>query len=169
MRSLNTSKSALEHVKDVTMPVGLLKLLLQVAIAYGDFDEESYLRSNPDVRDAINRGEIESGQLHYIGFGYFEGRKGVAVDESWYLEKYPDVALAVKEGRVDSATRHFNSIGAGEGAVRVPINRTMRRNGKKPFTARKSCDRARHLLADYFPADHLFRVAARLQCFSVLL
>jgi hypothetical protein len=115
LRSLNTSKSALEHVKDVTIPVGLLKLLLQVAIAYGDFDEKSYLKSNPDVRDAINRGEIENGQLHYIGFGYFEGRKGVAVDESWYLEKYPDVALAVKEGRVDSATRHFNSIGAGEG------------------------------------------------------
>jgi hypothetical protein len=117
LRSLNTSKSALEHAKDVTISVGLLKLLLQFAVAQGDFDEESYLRSNPDVRDAVNSGEIESGRLHYIGFGYFEGRKGgmVAVDESWYLKKYPDVAIAVKDGRVDSATQHFNTIGAGEG------------------------------------------------------
>jgi hypothetical protein len=117
LRSLNTSKSALENAKDVAIPVGLLKLLLQMAIACADFDEEGYLNANPDVRDAVSRGAIESGRLHYIGFGYFEGRKGgtVAVDEPWYLRKYPDVASAVRQGRVESATHHFNSIGAGEG------------------------------------------------------
>jgi hypothetical protein len=117
LRSLKTNKSALESGKNLTIPVGLFKLLLQMALAHADFDEEGYLSANPDVRDAIKRGQIESGRLHYIGFGYFEGRKGgtAAVDESWYLRKYPDVASAVKQGRIESATHHFNSIGAGEG------------------------------------------------------
>jgi len=101
----------------VKIPVGLLKFLLQLAIAYADFDEESYLKENPDVRDAVNRGEIENGRFHYIGFGYFEGRRGgmATVDESWYLRQYPDVANAVKNGQIKSATRHFDSIGGGEG------------------------------------------------------
>ena len=117
LRSLKKSKSELERATDLAIPVGLFKLLLQLAIAYADFDEERYLAANPDVREAVNRGEIESGRLHYIGFGYFEGRKGgtVSVDESWYLRKYPDVAGAVRGGRIESAAHHFNSIGAGEG------------------------------------------------------
>ena len=117
LRRLNTTKSGLENTEDVAVPVGLLKLLLQMANACADFDEEKYLSKNPDVRDAVKRGAIESGRLHYIGFGYFEGRGGgtALVDEAWYLRKYPDVANAVKEGRVQSATDHFNSIGAAEG------------------------------------------------------
>lgn len=117
LRSLNTSKSALDQAKDVSIPVGLFKFLLQLAIAYGDFDEESYFKENPDVREAVKRGDIESGRLHYIGFGYFEGRKGgmPEVDETWYLRKYPDVASGVKEGRINSATDHFDAVGAGEG------------------------------------------------------
>lgn len=117
LRGLNTNKSALEQESNVTIPVGLFKLLLQLAIAQSDFDEEAYLSANPDVREAVYRGEIESGRLHYIGFGYFEGRRGgsVEVDEDWYLRKYPDVASAVRTRRVDSAIHHFESIGAGEG------------------------------------------------------
>jgi hypothetical protein len=117
LRALNTNKSNLENAKEITIPVGLFKLLLQMAIAYADFDEKSYLSVNPDVQEAVNRGQIENGRMHYIGFGYFEGRKSGTdtVDESWYLRKYPDVANAVKNGRIKSATDHFNSIGAGEG------------------------------------------------------
>jgi hypothetical protein len=117
LRSLQTNRSAVETASEVTIPVALLRLLLQLALAHSDFDEERYLRANPDVRDAVQRGEIESGRVHYIGFGYFEGRSGgmTEIDEHWYLRKYPDVAAAVQNGQVESAVAHFNSIGAGEG------------------------------------------------------
>lgn len=117
MSALNLDKSALDGSGQVKVPAGLLKLLLQIAIAAAEFDEDSYLRENPDVAKALSRGEVESALMHYIGFGYFEGRRGggPAVDAEWYLGKYPDVAAAVRDGRVKSAEAHFLSIGGGEG------------------------------------------------------
>ena len=117
LRILRTTKSTVEAASEIAVPVALLKLLLQLALAHSDFDEERYLRANPDVRDAVSRGEIESGRVHYIGFGYFEGRQGgmTEVDERWYLHRYPDVAAAVQDGQIESALLHFNAIGAGEG------------------------------------------------------
>ncbi|WP_235884937.1 MULTISPECIES: hypothetical protein [Bradyrhizobium] len=117
MSALNLDKSALDGSGQVKVPAGLLKLLLQIAIAAAEFDEDSYLRENPDVAKAVSRREIESAHMHYIGFGYFEGRRGggPAVDAEWYLGKYPDVAAAVRDGRVKSAEAHFLSIGGGEG------------------------------------------------------
>ncbi len=41
---------------------------------YG-FDEGEYLRCNPDVRRAVNRGQMESGAAHYRVFGRREGRR----------------------------------------------------------------------------------------------
>jgi hypothetical protein len=117
LKSLGTPGQQIETSDKVTVPVKLLKLLLQLAVAYSDFDEDRYLQANPDVRQAVERGEIESGHLHYIGYGYFEGRKGgtAVVEENWYLQKYPDVAAAIRDGRVRSANDHFNSVGAAEG------------------------------------------------------
>ncbi|WP_271504863.1 hypothetical protein [Bradyrhizobium sp. CCBAU 11357] len=117
MNALNINKSVLDGNGQVKVPARLLKLLLQVALAAAEFDEDSYLRENPDVAKAIGRGDVESAHLHYIGFGYFEGRRGggPTVDDDWYLAKYPDVAAAVKDGRVKSAEAHFESIGGGEG------------------------------------------------------
>ncbi|MGL3110399.1 hypothetical protein [Bradyrhizobium sp. BR 1432] len=117
MSALNLDKSALDGSGHVNVPAGLLKLLLQIAIAAAEFDGDGYLRENPDVAKAVSRGEVESAHLHYIGFGYFEGRRGggPAVDAEWYLGKYPDVAAAVRDGRVKSAEAHFLSIGGGEG------------------------------------------------------
>jgi hypothetical protein len=117
MSALNQDKSALDEAGHVKVPTGLLKLLLQIAIAAADFDEERYLQENPDVARAVSHGEVESAHIHYVGYGYFEGRRGggPAVDAEWYLGKYPDVAAAVKEGRVNSAEAHFLSIGGGEG------------------------------------------------------
>ena len=53
---------------------------------------------------AVEKGEVGSGFLHYLRYGYFEGRMGAlpAVDEEWYLTTYPDVAQAVRAGRVIS-------------------------------------------------------------------
>jgi hypothetical protein len=117
LKSLGTHPEQVDKANKIAVPGRLLKLLLQLAVAYSDFDEDGYLRINPDVRRAVERGEVESGRLHYIGYGYFEGRKGgiAIVEEDWYLQKYPDVAAAIKEGRIKSALDHFNSVGAAEG------------------------------------------------------
>lgn len=39
------------------------------------FDESEYLRCNPDVRRAVNKGTMESGAVHYRVFGRREGRR----------------------------------------------------------------------------------------------
>lgn len=41
----------------------------------GGFDEEEYLRCNPDVRRAVNRGTMPSAAVHYRQFGRREGRR----------------------------------------------------------------------------------------------
>jgi GT2 family glycosyltransferase len=38
------------------------------------FDDAGYLRLNPDVRDAVESGHIESGYAHYVAHGHAEGR-----------------------------------------------------------------------------------------------
>ena len=117
VRSLDTTPAAVAAAKGVTIPGALLKLLLQMAVAQSDFDEERYLATNPDVKEAVARGEVESGHVHYVGFGYFEGRLGgmEEVDEAWYLRAYPDVAQALRDNQVASASQHFQAVGGGEG------------------------------------------------------
>jgi hypothetical protein len=122
MAALNASKADLNGNGRVEVPARLLKLLLQIALVTSEFDEKRYLSLNPDVANAIERGEIESAHMHYVGYGYFEGRQGngPVVDEEWYLAQYPDVAAAVREGRVKSAEAHFHMMGAGEGRCPAP-------------------------------------------------
>jgi hypothetical protein len=117
VKSLGVNADEVEKMEKVAVPAKLLKFLLQLAVASGDFDEEGYLKANPDVRQAVRRGKIESGHAHYIGFGYFEGRKGGAAvfEEDWYLKKYPDVAAAIRSGRIRTALDHFYNVGAVEG------------------------------------------------------
>lgn len=117
MTALDASKADLNGNGRIEVPARLLRLLLQITLVTTEFDEQGYLSQNPDVAEALKRGEVESAQMHYIGFGYFEGRQGggPTVDSEWYLVKYPDVAAAVREGRVRSAEAHFHSIGGGEG------------------------------------------------------
>lgn len=40
-----------------------------------EFDEDEYLRCNPDVRRAVERGEMASGEFHYRTFGRDEKRQ----------------------------------------------------------------------------------------------
>jgi len=117
LSKLKIDRSAFEKGGTVQIPVGLFKLLLQIALASAEFDEDDYLRENPDVAKALSTGDIESAHLHYIGFGYFEGRPDGSpeVDEDWYMRKYPDVAAAIEEGKIKSAKHHFHTIGAAEG------------------------------------------------------
>lgn len=39
------------------------------------FDEDEYLRCNPDVRLAVRRGKMQSGEYHYLRFGRGENRR----------------------------------------------------------------------------------------------
>jgi hypothetical protein len=114
---LNVDRSLLDGGGTVQVPAALFKLLLQIALAAAEFDEEGYLKENPDVGKALERGDVESAHMHYIGFGYFEGRQGGGpeVDEKWYLQKYPDVANGVRNSQIKSAAQHFYRIGAAEG------------------------------------------------------
>src|SRR6516225_10659763 len=84
----------LEAGKPVTIQAKLFKVLLEVAVSQASFDEKNYLDRNPDVKDAVSNGSIANARRHYVGFGYFESRRGgtPAVDEGWYLRSYPDVA-----------------------------------------------------------------------------
>src|SRR3954469_1332922 len=117
LKSLNSTRDEAEAAQEISVPLPLLKLLLQIALAQADFNEDSYLAANPDVKEAVDRGDVESGFTHFIGFGYFEGRRGgmAIVDEDWYLKKYPDVLTGIKKGAVSSADQPFNTVGAGEG------------------------------------------------------
>ncbi|MBR0673270.1 hypothetical protein [Neoroseomonas soli] len=116
LRSIGTSREELKGEQNVTVPLGLFRFLLQIAVANGDFNEAGYLAANPDVATATKSGSIESARLHYIGFGYFEGRRGGTpdVDERWYLRAYPDVEAAVKAGKLSSGREHFSMVGAAE-------------------------------------------------------
>jgi hypothetical protein len=117
LASVGTSREAMEQSDEVTIPAQLFRFLMQIAVAHSDFNEAGYLRANPDVATALDKGEIESARLHYVGFGYFEGRTGATpdVDEKWYLKAYPDVGSAVRAGRIGSAAEHFAVVGASEG------------------------------------------------------
>lgn len=117
LNALGATRKEFNRVDQITLPVPLLKILLQMANAASDFNEIGYLRENPDIAAAVKTGEIQSAKMHYIGFGYFEGRLGAIpeVDVPWYLESNPDVADAVEQQKVGSASEHFNVVGAGEG------------------------------------------------------
>jgi hypothetical protein len=116
LRCVGLTQSDLQSA-NVTIPTELLKLLLQVALANSEFNEAGYLRANPDIANAQRAGSIENPLLHYVGFGYFEGRLGATpdVNESWYLRVYSDVAAAVKAKQISSAQEHFELMGAAEG------------------------------------------------------
>lgn len=93
--------------------------LMSPRIAAIPFDEEWYLARHPDVREAVDSGEVSSAHDHYLRSGYFEGRMPVyiAVQEKWYCEAYPDVADAVRRGVYKSAQAHFELCGYREGRI----------------------------------------------------
>ena len=117
IRAAKKTAAAGQESDRITLPLNLFKFLLQAALASADFNEEYYLAANPDVRKRLDNTRELSANQHYVGYGYFEGRRGgmPQVDEQWYLQTYPDVASAVKSGQVASASEHFEVVGAAEG------------------------------------------------------
>lgn len=92
----------------------------------GTFDEDYYLKHNPDVAAAIKAGIFHSGYEHYTAFGQREGRMVVNsindpyYNESYYLALNPDVATAVYQGTYQSGYEHYLKWGKAEGRQMSP-------------------------------------------------
>ena len=60
---LNFDRSSLGQDGTVRVPAAMLKFLLQIALTAVKFDEGAYLKESRMSREAVERGDIESGQL----------------------------------------------------------------------------------------------------------
>ena len=100
----------------VRVQKNVLRALVMAALHAVDFDIETYLQNNPDLRGAWERGEIPDLHAHFINSGFFERRLASPpkVDEQWYLDQNRDVGAAINEGRVASAQQHYEERGAAE-------------------------------------------------------
>jgi hypothetical protein len=137
LKAIGISREEFHNSTEVVVPTELLKLLLQVAIANSDFNSVGYLRENPDIADAVQSATLDDPRLHYVGYGFFEGRLGATpeVDERWYLRTYTDVGDAVRSGDVASAAEHFRVIGATEGRSPSATYSLAAEQWKKVFTS----------------------------------
>lgn len=119
LETIGSTKEQFLDGKNISIPAELLKVILQAALASTEFNEAGYLAANPDVAAGIRLGTVPSARAHFVGYGYFEGRRGAmpAVDERWYLQTYQDVARALQSGTTElrTATEHFETVGAVEG------------------------------------------------------
>ncbi len=87
------------------------------------FDEAAYLAMYPDVAEAITRGDITSARVHFIEYGYFEGRfpGPIRVDAEWYAAQYSDIAEGIEVGDFKSCQEHFDLHGRVEGRLPHPL------------------------------------------------
>jgi hypothetical protein len=84
------------------------------------FDEEFYLRSYPDVANAVHSGALERGRVHFQGSGFHEGRNAFPFDIRWYSVAYPDAAREVGDGEYVNLLHHYVETGAARGYKPVP-------------------------------------------------
>src|SRR5258706_10110390 len=105
-------------------------LLFSTAAIAGDecFDETYYLKANPDVAAALQKGEFASGRAHYEAHGKSENRAACApkpvegcFDEAFYLKANPDVAAAIQKGEFASAREHYEGHGREEKRLPCPL------------------------------------------------
>ena len=104
--------SGLQHYNQFGKAEGrsLLPLNLEIGgLNMADFvDEVYYLRTNPDVAAAVERGELANGFEHFLRFGIQEGRNPSSFyDEEQYLALNLDVKAAVDNGVLRSGLSHF--------------------------------------------------------------
>ncbi len=114
---LMMTRERLQSGSKAAVPLPVLRVILTVAISTLPFDQDFYLSTYPDVRDAFLSGQVADLKLHFIEEGYLEGRFGSRpdVDEAFYKENYPDVATAISRGDVNSCLDHYMHAGAFEG------------------------------------------------------
>lgn len=78
------------------------------------FDQKYYLATNPDVAQAIARGQFSSAYAHFSQIGITEGRNPSSRFALQYLAENPDVAEAVAKGAFKSGFDHFFRFGYQE-------------------------------------------------------
>ncbi len=79
----------------------------------GHIDEASYLAWNPDVATAVERGEVTSGNDHYLFQGYLERRRATLPAT---IRAAPVDLVAMGRPYVASARLHFSGAGGRRGA-----------------------------------------------------
>jgi hypothetical protein len=116
-RSIIESSGSNKNMKEVIVPAWLFEHILKSALATAPLDEDWYLDHNPDVRAAVEAGQIANAKQHFIERGYFEDRLpfAIEVDRTFYFETYPDVWAAHQRGDLNSAQDHFMETGYREG------------------------------------------------------
>lgn len=111
---------------------------------YTQFDEAYYLSQNPDVADAIARGDVGSAEEHFNLFGFSEGRDpNPYFDTSFYLEQNPDVASAGV-----NPLDHYNTYGAAEGRGPTPLFDPAFYAQENPDVVAAGIDPYEHFLAN---------------------
>jgi hypothetical protein len=116
LHGIGSSRDKLKDKAEISIPIPLFKLLLQLALLNGEFNAAGYIASNRDIQDAVKKNQMQDPKSHYVKFGFFEGRRGAAppVDESWYRRTYSDIAIAIRDGAIKSGAEHFETIGGEE-------------------------------------------------------
>jgi hypothetical protein len=80
-------------------------------------DQDWYMATYPDARQAILAGAFGDALDHYLTIGLRDGRLPIEphVDELWYRVRYPDVDRAIRDGTIKSAKQHYARWGYREG------------------------------------------------------
>ncbi|MGD1808731.1 hypothetical protein ACP6PL_25290 [Dapis sp. BLCC M126] len=107
---LNINKIKTNIVAIATVAITICSSPLALAENYTrEFDEQGYLRQNPDVAELVSQGKYRSGYEHYVRYGQYENRSGAfkTFNEQEYLRQNPDVADAVRRGEFKSGYDHY--------------------------------------------------------------
>jgi phytanoyl-CoA hydroxylase len=100
-----------------------------------EFDEAFYLTKNPDVAEAVRRGDWPSGLTHYCVIGKSKGRPAAKpMDSEWYLRAYPQASMDIASGRATSAEDHYYRIGRYRGYL--PSRTDTRPNNPAEYRSR---------------------------------
>ena len=109
----------------------------QSAMIQGTFDEQKYLRDNPDVAAAVRRGDFPSGKAHFDAFGNQEQRdayyKGGTVLDLEEIQTSPDEFLDPNRYTIDPTTGQFKATVGTTADVAMPTKTDATR-----FDAEKS-------------------------------
>ncbi|MGD1713238.1 hypothetical protein [Dapis sp. BLCC M172] len=127
---LNINKIKTNIVAIATVAITICSSPLALAENYTrEFDEQGYLRQNPDVAELVSQGKYRSGYEHYVRYGQYENRSGAfkTFNEQEYLRQNPDVADAVSRGEFKSGYDHYLKRGQYE-------NRSGASNPSQPET-----------------------------------
>lgn len=102
----------------------------------GEFNEQEYLRQNPDVAEAVRAGTIPSGKAHFEAFGKLEGRdeptKGGTELQLQRLKTRPDEFLDASTYEVDPTRFDVTTARANIAQARDPV-----KTGEAEFTAQE--------------------------------